>query len=103
MEALLLNLLSSVLPSLVAIVLGVVLSPTMGFIKNYAGFIANRGPTFKRITVGIVAIGMTELSELLNIVLPTDLAVIGESEIAAAISAGVALAIHAGNKARQNN
>lgn len=89
------------LPTILPLIIGMVIEPIMRQIKRVAPFIDGQGPAVQRLLLGGVAWGMTELSTFLNVALPEDISMVTNTEVTTMVSAGIAMAIHAGNKAKK--
>jgi len=96
-----LNFLLDIVELLQQPIVGILTMYAMLGLKKMSSWIAARAPVIQQLFVPILAWGFTELGGLLNLVLPTDLAVWDASIMSATISAGIAYAIHAGRRIRQ--
>lgn len=76
--------------------------PIVNGIKSLVSFIDRAPALVKQIVAVVVAYGLTELGALLNLALPTDLALFTGEDVEGLLSAGIAMAIHAGKKASGN-
>ena len=80
--------------------IGLVTVPVMAFIKNFVAFIDDLAPSFQRVLVALIALGLTQLGAFVNVMLPTELVLVTADNLEAVIAAGIALAVHAGTKNR---
>ena len=74
--------------------------PLMGLIKQGLAFVDRLSPNFQRLVVLILTFFLTQLGLFLNVATPEDITLFAESDLSALLSAALALAIHAGNKAK---
>lgn len=82
--------------TLAPIVVAILTVPTLNVVKRLA--FPDAPAWIKQIAAGLVAFGLTKLGAFLNVSLPTDVTVFTEGDVAAALAAGIAMAIHAGRK-----
>lgn len=91
---------NTLLPTLLPVLIGMIIQPIMGAIKRVSVTIDRQAAPIQQVIIALMAWGMTEASTLLNVMLPSDLSLVTNAEVTAAISAGIAMAIHAGKKAK---
>lgn len=72
--------------------------PIMNGLKRVVTFIDGTNATVKQILVVIISFGLTQLGELANVALPGELSLFTGDDVGALLSAGIAMAIHAGKK-----
>lgn len=80
-------------------VVGIITVPLFSLVKRYLSWVDKAPAWTKQILVVVTAGVLTYLGSLLNVVLPTDVALFGEPEVSALLSAAMAYGIHAGKKA----
>jgi hypothetical protein len=88
------ELLSLLGPTLVALLT----VPIMNGLKRFVSFIDNSHPVLKQVFVVVIAFGLTKLGEVANVALPGELSLFTGDDIGALLSAGLSMAIHAGQK-----
>ena len=81
--------------------IGILTVYVMMGLKYVQQWIGKMNAVLQQMLVPLIAYGLTWLSSLLEVVVPLDLGLWTEPTTSAAISAGVAYAIHAGRKLRQ--
>ncbi len=91
-----LELLTMLGPTIVAILT----VPLMRGIKFTVTVVDGWPPAVQQIMTVVLAFGLSKLGALTNLVFPEAFHLFGEGDAAALISAGMAFAIHAGEKAR---
>ena len=96
MDFLLQPLLNTALP----IIIGMLTPKVMGGVKHVAKFVDGQHAPIQQMLVAGIAWGLTEASGFLGTALPGTLSMVTDNEISAALSAGIAFAIHAGKKAK---
>lgn len=94
--AILLKLLGLVGPMLVALLT----VPLMAGLKKAVTLLGKLPPVAQQVLVLLISFGLTQLGALLNVAIPTDLTLFADSDVNALLSAALAMAIHAGAKAR---
>ena len=82
------------------IVIGMVTPSIMGGVKKVARFVDKQPAPLQQMGVAGIAWGMTALSTTLGTFLPSDLSLVTDNEMSAALSAGIAFALHAAKKGR---
>jgi len=75
--------------------------PLMGLLKKGLALLDKAPAMLQQILVILIAFGLTQLGGVVNVALPTDLSLFTESDLGALLSAGMAMAIHAGTKAKK--
>lgn len=94
----LLQLLEMLGPTLVAILT----VPLMGVFKRLVTFLDTLPAWAQQMITVVIAFGLTQLGAMTNMVLPEAFHLFGDADVAGLISAGMAFAIHAGQKAKLN-
>lgn len=82
------------------VVVGIVVVPLYSYFKKFLKVLDSWPAFVQQIIVAVFAALMTWLGTLLNVVLPTDMALFGQPELSALLSSAIAYGIHAGKKAR---
>lgn len=83
-------------PTLVAILT----VPAMAGLKQVVAWIDTLPAPVQQVLVVLISAGLTWLGSTLGLALPADLALFADADVSALIAAGMAMAIHAGKKAR---
>lgn len=81
-------------------IVGILTVPVMNGIKRLVSFVDGWPAALQQITAVLIAVGLTELGQLLSVALPGDLALFTGADVEALLSAAMAFGIHAGKKAR---
>ena len=81
-------------------VVAILTVPIMSGLKYLVTFVDNLPAWAQQISTVFIAFGLSKVGALTSLVLPETLHVFGDSDVAALISAGMAFAIHAGQKTR---
>jgi hypothetical protein len=92
----------SILEMLGPTLVGIITVPVMKLIKRFLGFMDGWPAWAQQISVVLIAGALTWIGTVLNAAIPTDLTLFTEQTIGVIGSASMALAIHAGKKAKQN-
>jgi len=83
---------------LAPVIVGILTVPLTDSLKKGLGWIKERPPWVVQVLVPLVALGLTYLSKLVGVALPTDLWLWEQPEVAAVLAAAIAFAIHAARK-----
>ena len=81
---------------------GILTVPLFAQLKKLVAVIDKMAPWIQQILVIILAAALSYLGALTNTVLPESLSLFVEADIAALLSGVLAIAVHAGDKARTN-
>ena len=75
--------------------------PLLGQLKKAVVAIDKLPSVAQQLIAILMAYGLTLLGGFLSVALPTELALFGEADVSALLSAAMAFAIHAGKKAKE--
>ena len=82
-------------------IVAVLTVPTMKGVKYVVHYVDTMPAWSQQIITVLLAFWMTKLGVWLNVAMPGDVMLFGEQEVSAVLSAGMAMAMHAGQKAKR--